>query len=521
MKALVFGRSTHLRRAAAAAVACVLVGGVLAACSSSSSSSAGGSGGSTTAASNSATKTLRVVLNSAPSALDPVVGARDGEYVWGTMIDALVSTDANLDPGKDGIITDWSRPTPTTWTLTVRPGVVFSNGEKGDASAVAYSILQSRDNAGSILKSYFGNVKSVVATNATTVTVTTGTPQYDFINLLCTVFLIPPKYYAAQGTKGFTQHPIGTGAFVWKSEQPGQSISVTANPNYWGTKASYAGITFTWAADPAQRLALLQSGAADAAFDLPPTQAASAKSSGLNVTSINTAVKITGFLQSDKAPFNDATLREAAALAVDRNALVQSIFNGAATPDGGLLNVKPGENPSTEVTADPAKAKSLVAGSPTMELSWPTGKYTDIDDVAHAVGGQLEAAGFKVKYNPVDYATLVGLIIKRQITGMYILGAVPNVAVPDFFAHGFVTTNSITANCPDPEMDTLTNKALTVADASAATSIYNQINDIAVVQKHCYIPLYKQTFNYATKNVSGINYNAVNNVLFNTAVFTK
>ena len=526
MKSSVRGRLERWRRTSLAAVAVIAVLGVVAACSSSGNGSGNGKnssspGASSGPAADSATRTLRVLLNSPPSGLDPIVSARDGEYVWGTMLDALVSTDANLDPGKDGIVTDWSRPNPTTWTLTIRPGLKFTDGEAADASAVAYSILQNRDNPAGILKSYFANVKSVVATNATTVTVTTDKPQYDLINLLCTVYLIPPKYYQEQGTKGFTAHPIGTGAFVWKGEQPGQSISVTANPDYWGGKPKIGGITFTWASDSTQRLALIQSGAQDVSFDLPPAQAASARSAGLDVVTLDTAVKLTAFLEADKAPFNNPTLREAAALAVDRNALVSSILEGGATPDGGLLNVKPDQKPAQEVQADPAKAKSLVTGSPQIQLTWPSGKYTDIDDVAKAVGGQLEAAGFKVKYNPTDYGSEVGLIVQGQITGMYILAAVPNVAVPDFFAHGFLTSNSITKNCPDPQMDTLAEQALTADGPDQAAPIYDQLNTMAVVQQHCYIPLYQQKFSYALKNVGGIDYNALNNVLFNDAYFTK
>ena len=520
-------RPLRTRRPAVVGVATLLLSGALAACSSGQTlSGADGSSGATSAANtapaaNSATKTLRVVLNSAPSALDPVVGSRDGEYVWGTMIEPLVSTTTDLEPGKDSIITDWARPTPTTWTLTVRPGVMFTNGEKGDAAAVAYSILQNRDNAKSILKSYFTNVTDVTATNATTVTVTTQTPQYDFINLLGTVYLIPPAYYADKGTAGFTAAPVGTGPFVFKSAQSGQNVAVVANPGYWGTKANLAGVTFTWAVDASQRLALIRSGGADVVFDLPPAQAKDAAGAGLDVKSIKTAVKITAFLQSDKAPFDNADLRQAAALAIDRDALVKTIFNGSATADGGLLNVKPGEQPSQQVQADLTKAKTLVSGSPSIQLSWPTGKYTSIDDVAKAVGGQLEEAGFTVKYNPVDYASLVGLIVKKQITGMYLLGAVPNVAVPDFFARGFLTSKSITANCPDPAMDASAAQALQQSDAAAAAQIYDQLNTTAVVQKHCYVPLYKQTFSYATKDVGGVEYNAVNAVLFNKTYFTK
>lgn len=516
------GTAARWRQLVVTICAAVAAVSLVAACSSSSGSkSTKTSGRAGAIAANSSTRTLRVLMTNPPSGLDPVTSSRQGEYVWGTMIEPLVKTGADLTPDKSGLVTDWTSPNATTLVLTLRPSITFTNGEPADAAAAAYSILQNRDNKRAILAGYFQNVKAAVATNATTVTITLGSPQYDLINLLTTVYMIPPKYYAAQNTNGFAAHPIGTGAFVWAGQQAGTSISVTANPNYWGTKAKVAGVKFTWSSDPAQRLALIQSGAEDVSFDLPPAQAASAKSAGLDVTSVNTAVKLTGFLEADKAPFTDPKLREAAALAVDRNAIVQSILSGGATPDGGLLNINPGQKPSQQVDPDVSKAKSLVTGSPQIELSWPTGLYTDIDNVAKAVGGQLEAVGFKVKYNPISYATLVGQVLQRQITGLYILAAVPNVAVPDFFASGFMTSTSITRNCPDPQLDTLAKQALESSGADAAAPIYDQMNTIAVVQQHCYIPLYQETFNYATKNITGLGYNALNNVDYNGVGFTK
>ncbi len=491
---------------ATAAMACMGV----AACGSDS-----GTGGGGTAS----TAPLRILLNAQPTTLDPVVGARSGAAVWSTMLEPLIATDANLDLVKTGIVTDWKRDTPTTWTFTVRSGVTFSDGEPADAAAVANSILLNRDTAAGILKSYFTNVTSVEATNATTVVVKTKLPQYNLADLFSNVFLMPPKYYKEKGSEGFAAAPVGTGPYVLDKVQAGRSISVKVNPKYWGTKPENAGLDFTWSTDGSQRLALLQSKSVDVAFDLTSSQADDAGKAGLTVTSVNTAMKIIAFLDSTKAPFNNATYREAAALAVDRNAIVKGIFDGHAVADGGLLNVKPGTQPTAQVDADPAKAKSLLAGnSPTVPITYPAGQYTNIQEVAQAVGGSLEQAGFKVKYSPVDYGTLVKQVVGRQLNGMYIFAGVPNVAVPDFFASGFMKSVSITGNCPDPQMDKLIAKALEQKDAAAAQPIYDQINKIGVVDKHCYIPLYDQIYNYATqKGVSGVNYNALNAVDFTKA----
>jgi len=494
-------------RLAAATAALLIAGTGLAGCGSDSD------------ATGAEASVIRALLNAQPTTLDPVVGARSGETVWSTMLEPMIAIDGDYEPEKTGLVTDWTRDDPTTWTFTVREGVSFSNGEPADAAAVANSILLNRDTEAGILKSYFANVASVEATDATTVVVTTKSPQYNLPNLFSNVYVLPPAYYAEKGSEGFAAAPVGTGPYVLDKVQAGRSISVKQNPDYWGEKPANQGVVFTWSTEASQRLALLQSKSVDVAFDLTHAQSQEAEKAGLETESVETAMKIVAFLDSTKAPFDDAKLREAAALAIDRDAIVKGIFDGNASADGGLLNVKPGTEPAQQVQADPAKAAELVGGDgPTVPITYPAGQYTNIEEVAQAVGGSLEQAGFKVKYQPVDYGTLVKQVIGRQLNGLYIFAGVPNVAVPDFFASGFMKTASITGNCPDPRMDELTAKALEQDDAAAAQSIYDELNTLGVVEKHCYVPLYRQIYNYATASgVSGVDYNALNRADFTKA----
>ncbi|SCF26492.1 peptide/nickel transport system substrate-binding protein [Micromonospora matsumotoense] len=499
-------KSLRSRRFLALAAALTVASAGLTGCGGSDSDNSGSSG----------TAPIRALLAAQPATLDPIVGARSAQIVWATMLEPLINTGNDLAPTDTGLVTSWTRTDATTWTFKVRPDISFSNGEKADAAAVANTITLTRDSAASQLKSYFGNVTAIEAPDATTVVVKTKTPQYDIPDLLATVYLVPPKYYQEKGSEGFAAAPVGTGPYVWSGANAGRDISVKKNPDYWGTKATNEGVTFTWANEAAQRLALIQSKSVDVSFDLPPAQASAAKSAGVNVVSTETAIKIVAFLDSTKAPFNDPKLREAAALAIDRDAIVKGIFDGQAVADAGLLNVKPGQQPTQSVTADAAKAKELVGGAnPTVQITYPAAQYTNIEEVSQAVGGSLEKAGFKVSYVPLDYGTLVKRIIGRQVPGISIFAGVPNVAVPDYFVSGFMKTKSITGNCPDPQIDTLAQQALEQNDAQQANPIYEQLNTIGVVQKHCYVPLYRQVFNYATgPGVSGVVFGPLNTVDF-------
>lgn len=498
--------SLRIRRTVAI-VAALAVGTIgLAACGSSDD----GDGGAPS------TAPIRALLNAQPATLDPISGARSAQIVWATMLEPLVHTDANLEADKTGLITDWTRTDPTTWTFTLREGITFSNGEKADAEAAANTILLQRDTEKSILKSFLGNITDVTAEDPTTLVIKTELPQYNIADLLTTVYVVPPEYYEQEGPEGFSAAPVGTGPYVFDSSKAGREISVKKNPDYWGEEASNTGVVFTWATEAAQRLALLQSDTVDLAFDLPPAQAKQAEDAGIEVVSTESAVKIVAFLESTSAPFDDPELREAAALAIDRNGIVEGIFDGEAVADGGLLNVKPGTNPTESVEHDLDRAKTLVGdSSPEVTVTYPAAQYTNIEEVSQAVGGGLEAAGFTVKYNPLDYGSLVGQVVGRELTGIYIFAGVPNVAVPDFFASAFMKSVSITGNCPDPRMDELVGDALEQDSTEAAQPIYDELNRMGVVEKHCYVPLYKQIYNYGVADgVSGTEYSPLNAVDF-------
>jgi peptide/nickel transport system substrate-binding protein len=512
------------RRGTVTTATVVLLSAAVAGCGAVQGSSSASSGHRSTksilisTASAAGAGNLRVVLPSAPEGLDPLASARTGEYVWGTMIEPLVAVGANTEPTTTGLATSFKQVKPTDWHFTVRTGVTFTNGEAFNASAAAYIINQSKTNAASILKGYFGNITSVKVDSPTSFDVITAKPQLDIPDLFSSMYVVPPKYYGKEGTKGFANHPIGTGPFEWQSQNPGASIRVTANPNYWGAKPKVKTITFTWATDASERLSLLESGAADVAVDLPPQQATQAHSSGLNVTSLASQIKITLFLAANQPPLKgDLNLRKAIAMAINRKQIVSAIFQGKEKVDSSLLDIQPGVTGGNAIGYDPSEAKKLAAGSPTLEVSYPVGQGTDSSQVAQAIVGELQAAGINAKLNPLSYTTLDTMEFAHTLQGAYLSTAIANISNPDWFAEGFLTSTSISQNCPDSRFDSQVLKALTTASQKAADQIYDTLDNEAVDEDACFVPLYDEIFNLATsKKVTGLVYTPLNVIDYNS-----
>ena len=152
--------------------------------------------------------------------------------------------------------------------------------------------------------------------------------------------------------------PVGTGPFkyvsyTFTSPQGGGKASFVTNQDYWGAdKPAVAGMNYTFIADPAVRTAGLQSGQYDLAIDLDPLAVSTVEGSGRRVVNapygrnsliyVNKVIKIaTGTLDATKIPagipanytFNlgtDREIREAASLAIDRNAYRTAIYAGNA-----------------------------------------------------------------------------------------------------------------------------------------------------------------------------------------------
>jgi peptide/nickel transport system substrate-binding protein len=438
--------------------------------------------------------TLKVVVPTEPVTLNPILSVISDARVWGSIMDPLVDVDSSGATLDTGLITSWDQSSPTEWDFTLREGVQFSNGEAFDASAVKFVIDQNIADPAARLATYLSVIKSVEAVDADTVHITTNTPYNALPQLLSVIYAAPPAYYQDQGAAGFAKAPVGTGAFVFDSYDPGRQIVVKKNPDYWRGPAELDGIVFTWAPDPASRTSLLQTGSADVAIDISVEQKAAIENDpALQLAAEPSTAEMMVFFESGKAPFDDVKLRQAAAMAIDRQSLVKSLFHGdgaKAQPHiiGQLMSSAPQHE--SPVAYDPEGARKLLAGTqPAITFSYTVGRYPQDSKVGEAVAGMLEAVGFTVKRNPLDVAKF----FEQRPAGafeMYMYQVSPVFLQPDVYVHGFLTENSITHHCVDPRIDQLSAQALEAETQSESEQTYAEIEDYVLNEKFCNVPLY-------------------------------
>ncbi|MFD5158185.1 ABC transporter substrate-binding protein [Streptomyces hawaiiensis] len=349
------------RRIRGAAVTAALATAVTAC----SAPSGGGSGDGESAGS--------VVLGvaSEPDTLSPLLGyGKDGNS---KIFDGLLARDADLklQPAlAAGLpkVTDGGR----TYTYTLRDGVEFSDGEPLTAADVVYTYRTALDpKTNNTFKSELDAVKEVRANGDHQVVFTLKYPYAPFAAR--TVLPVVPEHIAGEqdpNTGSFNTKPVGTGPYVLTGWSKGEKLTFKANPRYWGGEPKVKTFTMAVIGDDNVRATRLRSGDLDGAV-LPPNLAATfkgddarrtyeARSYDFRAVTLPTANKVTG----------DRAIRRALDAAVDREAMVDKILDGAGRPAYGPLPV---DDPA--FTEDIERAKDLgKAGKILDEAGWKPGK---------------------------------------------------------------------------------------------------------------------------------------------------
>ncbi|MFI9823316.1 ABC transporter substrate-binding protein [Streptomyces sp. NPDC052013] len=349
------------RRTTSAALAAALAGAV-AACS------APGGGAADAGAS---ADSVVIGVASEPDTLSPLLGyGKDGNS---KIFDGLLARDADLKL-KPALakalpeVGDGGR----TYTFTLRDGVKFSDGEPLTADDVVYTyetVLDDKTN--STAKSELDAIEDVTAKGENQVVFTLKYPYAAFAAR--TVLPIVPEHIAGEqnpNTGSFNTEPIGTGPYVLTGWSKGEKLTFKANPDYWGGEPKVKKLTMAIIADDDVRATRLRSGDLDGAV-LPPNLAATFKnddsrktyqatSYDVRAVTLPTANKVTG----------DTAIRRALDLAVDREAMVEQILDGAGRPAYGPLPLDdPWYANGTDRPQNLSQAKKILD-----EAGWKAGK---------------------------------------------------------------------------------------------------------------------------------------------------
>lgn len=378
-------RRRRLKRLALAATAAALAL-TLAACSS---------GGSAAPGQSSDAGVYTLGLAEPASTINPLTTSDfNAMFLVGLASEGLLSQNAQGD--LEGRLAKSWKPSSDgkTWTVTLRDGLEFSDGASltsKDVVATFDSIIGA-DSQSPGKSSFDGILQSVTATGSSTVDFVLAKPYADFPYLLTgSNTTIQPAGFSP--STNWAKQPVGAGQFVLSRYSAGQGVTFTKNPKYWDAKAvDLTEIDVKFFADDQAQLLAFQSGEIDQIAS-SPTVTATLGSSGHRTTKpyFN---KFDGiFIDVTKAPFDDPDVREAFALALDRKAIVKTVYGGdAAVGNDTTFFPSSAIQPKglDQREQDTAKVKELLGGK---KVSFTITTLEDEKELAQVVQQQLEAVG--------------------------------------------------------------------------------------------------------------------------------
>jgi peptide/nickel transport system substrate-binding protein len=442
-------------------------------------------------------QTLRIGLGDDPDLLDPTLSRTYvGRIVFAAICDKLVDIDQNL-AFVPQLATEWR------WTddnkalvMTLRRGVTFHDGEKFDAAAVKFNIERHLNLPGSNRKAEIAAVQAVEIVDDHTVRLVLSRP---FAPLLAALsdragMMVSPK---AAGAADFASRPVCAGPYKFVERVAQDRIVLERFAGYWDREAMHVErLVFLPVTDHAVRLANLQSGSLDLIERVAaPHVEEVRKNPRLKLTEA-TSLGYTGLtinLNSgprSKTPLGqDARVRQALELSIDRAALNAVVFDGLFRP--GNQWVSP-ENPyyvkSIPIPPrDVAKARQLLAEAqtpnPTVTLMVPTNP--ELLRAAEVIQAMAKEAGFDIRIEATEFATSLDRAAKGDFEA-YLIGWSGRTD-PDGNIYNFLACDAPPAlNTPrycNPEIDRELNAARTTGNQSERREHYARVAERALADR--------------------------------------
>ena len=272
-----------------------------------------------------------------------------------------------------------------TWTFQLVDRPHFSNGEPFDSEAVRYAIERMiRPDKGTstlggpaVWRSYLDGVE-VKPVGRREINVITPEPLADLLDILANAYVLRPDDPGGEPGQAAEPRYIGAGPYRLVEYEPGSHAIAEANPFYHGVPPRLKRVEWRLIADPTERTEALLRQEIDVAVAL--TVAESARLDGMagmrTKACAGTTAVVYLFNLLQPGPLQNVAVRCALNLAVDREAIIRDVLNGAGDPLRGIVSsYHVGFDPSAPpFHYDPSAAKRLLA-----EAEYPFGPSLTFD----------------------------------------------------------------------------------------------------------------------------------------------
>lgn len=478
--------------------------------------------------------TIRVAHLTPAGRVDPLtVADAAGLALIAQTGEFLIDDVGGAAPLKPALALSWrTNEKGDVWTFKLRQNVKFHDGKPFGAKDVAATFDKLADTAsGSAALSVFKGVLSKGGARVVddhTVEFHLDAPNGNFPYYVSSdnynAVILPADFKGDYETSF-----IGTGPFKLERYEAKRAASFVRNSDYWGDKALPERVQFVFYADSQAQILALQGRQADVMGDLTVQGGLGILNNPeFVVQGVKSSAHRQIHMRCDTAPFNDKRVRQALALAVDRDVLVRGLFKGRAVVgnDSPFAPIFASTNPSVpQRRHDVAAAKKLLAqaGHPNgFAATLTTEKFMEIPDLAVVLQNALKAIGvtltLKVEsqgqyYGKGSFGSSDWLDAPLGITDYGHRG------VPNLFLNAPLVSSGAwnAAHFKDPDYDKLVGQFVGAIDVASQKRIAGEIETLLLDRTPLIIPYFFDQLIATRKNVTGVRFTAISQLYFDRA----
>lgn len=335
---------------------------------------------------------------------------------------------------KPDLAESWENVDDKTWSFKLKEGVKFHNGEDLTADDVKYTLERIAKDDTLLEHGNYNQIQEVKVLGDYEFEIITKNPEPALLNRLSRLGsgILPKDYIETEGWEVFLEQPVGTGPYKFKEWKKDDRLTLEANTEYFGEAPKWEEVVFRSIPEDSTRVSELLTGGVDVAVNIPPTDVERInETDGVSVVQTPTQRVMMFTLRTDEGSVTgDPKVREAIDLAIDKQAIVDSLLEGAGTVTRTRVtpgNVGANEDLYGQSLYDPEKAKQLLeeaghADGFELSLSAPNGRYLKDKETVELVSAMLSEVGITVNLELLEWSAFNQKYQERGFGEMFYIG---------------------------------------------------------------------------------------------------
>jgi len=458
--------------------------------------------------------TLIVAVDREPSSMNPH-GSNDAgtSFVTNLIYEGLVTFDSDMNLVPE-LATSWEQIDDTTIRFFLRDNVYFHNGEHFTAKDVKYTFEQTAKSAFTASTLGMIDAEATTVIDDYTIDLVLKYPFGPAINHLAhsTAAIVNQKAIE-EGGENYDDNPVGTGPFMLKRWNSGDSIELATFDGYWGAKPAYKTLVLRYIPEATTRAIEVETGGVDIARAISANDALNlADNPNVNVISSNILNTTYLSYNCSKPPFDNVKVRQAISSAINADAVVRNVTFGLGERAHSVM--APSIFGYTAIEEpygyNVERAKQLMA-----EAGYADGFKTTLvvnavnaSTSAEIIQNMLAQIGIEVEILAYDFNNWLDTIVNGR-QDMYIGGWTTVTGDADYaLRNSFHTDNKGTGGnrsyYSNPEVDALLEQAAVEMNQEIRAELYKKVQEI-LAEEAVYVNLQiGQVHLAAGKHVKGL-----------------